>query len=491
MNEHPGPWRLPDSWTWTTTGEVCEVVGGGTPRTSDTGNFDGGEIPWITPADLSGFKGTYIGHGARNITKRGYESSGATLMPRGTVLFSSRAPIGYVAIAANEVSTNQGFKSFIPPNGLKPEYLRHYLRRARDMAKGMASGTTFLELSGRHAAKLPLALAPTQEQGRIANALDSYFTRLDDAEATLDRVKRNLELYRASVLQAAVEGRLVPTEAELAQAEGRSFEPASSLVRRLSPDVIEVDGGAQEIPHGWTKVRLGSIAQVRLGRQRSPARSVGKNMRPYMRAANVTWDGINTEDVKEMDFTPREFQVFALRRGDILLSEASGSPDEVGKPAIWNEQIPDCCFQNTLVRVRADQCLVPFLYLHFLSDAVSGAFSRSSKGVGIHHLSAGTMECWPTRIPPLAEQRRIVAHVEDSLSVVRAVQQAVETDKLRCARLRQSLLAMAFQGRLVDQDPTDEPASVLLDRVRAERAKAASSPETPRRRGRPRMAVKK
>jgi type I restriction enzyme S subunit len=214
-------------------------------------------------------------------------------------------------------------------------------------------------------------------------------------------------------------------------------------------------------------------------------------MRPYMRAANVTWDGINTEDVKEMDFTPTEFQVFALRRGDILLSEASGSPDEVGKPAIWNDQIPDCCFQNTLVRVRADQSLVPFLYVHFLSDAVGGAFSRSSRGVGIHHLSAGTMEVWPTRIPPLAEQHRIVSQVEDSLSVVREVQQAIETNEFRCARLRQSLLAMAFRGRLVDQDPIDEPAAVLLDRIRAARSKAASSLESPRRRGRPHKAVKK
>jgi type I restriction enzyme S subunit len=337
---------------------------------------------------------------------------------------------------------------------------------------------------------LPVPLAPSQEQVRIVETLESYSTRLNDAEASLERVKRNLERYRASVLQAAVEGRLVPTEAELAHAEGRSYEPASTLVRRLSPEAIEVDGGAGQLPRGWTKVRLGSMAEVRLGRQRSPARSVGENMRPYMRAANVTWGGINTEDVKEMDFTPREFQVFALRRGDILLSEASGSPDEVGKPAIWNEQIPDCCFQNTLVRIRADQCLVPFLYLHFLSDAVSGAFSRSSKGVGIHHLSAGTMEFWPMRIPPLAEQRRIVAHVEDSLTIVRAVQQAVETNRLRCARLRQSLLAIAFQGRLVDQDPSDETASVLLDRIRAERAKSAA-PAAPRRRGRPLKTVKK
>jgi type I restriction enzyme S subunit len=361
----------------------------------------------------------------------------------------------------------------------------------RKQAEKFVHGVGRPRLGLRFFRALRLPVAPIKEQRRIVDILDSHFTRLDDAEATLERVKRNLERYRASVLQAAIEGRLVPTEAELAQVEGRSYETASTLVRRLSPEAIEVDGAAGEVPLGWTKVRLGSIAQVRLGRQRSPSRSVGENMRPYMRAANVTWSGINTQDVKEMDFTPREFEAFALRRGDILLSEASGSPNEVGKPAIWNEQIPGCCFQNTLVRVRAAPCLVPFLHLHFLSNAVGGAFSRSSKGVGIHHLSAGTMDYWPTRIPPLAEQCRIVARVEDSLSVVRAVQQAIKADELRCARLRQGLLAMAFQGRLVDQDPTDEPASALIDRVRAERMKATSVPEAPRRRGHPRKAVKK
>jgi type I restriction enzyme, S subunit len=89
------------------------VVGGGTPRTSDDSNFDDGEIPWITPADLSGYSHKSIERGARNITPKGLTTSGATMMPAGTVLFSSRAPIGYVAIAANPVSTNQGFKSFV------------------------------------------------------------------------------------------------------------------------------------------------------------------------------------------------------------------------------------------------------------------------------------------------------------------------------------------------------------------------------------------
>ncbi len=102
------------------------------------------------------------------------------------------------------------------------------------------------------------------------------------------------------------------------------------------------------VPAHWETTPLEEIAEVRLGRQRSPDRAMGDHMRPYMRAANVTWNGISLHDVKEMDFTPKEFETYELRRGDILLAEASGSASEVGKPAIWKEDVPDCCFQNTL-----------------------------------------------------------------------------------------------------------------------------------------------
>ena len=162
----------------------------------------------------------------------------------------------------------------------------------------------------------------------------------------------------------------------------------------------------------WEKVPLSDIAEVRLGRQRSPKRAVGPNMRPYMRAANVTWNGISLHDVKEMDFTPEEFETYALRRGDLLLSEASGSASEVGKPAVWNDEVPGCCFQNTLIRVRAPEPLVPFLHLHFYKDALTGEFARAARGVGIHHLGAKTLSGWEVHLPPPDEQRRIVETVD-------------------------------------------------------------------------------
>ena len=221
----------------------------------------------------------------------------------------------------------------------------------------------------------------------------------------------------------------------------------------------------------WQKVPLSEIAEVRLGRQRSPKRAVGPNMRPYMRAANVTWKGISLHDVKEMDFTPEEFETYALRRGDLLLSEASGSASGVGKPAVWNDEVPDCCFQNTLIRVRAPEPLVPFLHLHFYKDALTGEFARAARGVGIHHLGAKTLSDWVVHLPPPEEQRRIVETVDSYFARLDGVVATLD-------------LKAAVEGRLV---PTEaeiaraegrdyEPASFLLQRILVERRRRWKKP---------------
>ena len=201
-------------------------------------------------------------------------------------------------------------------------------------------------------------------------------------------------------------------------------------------------------------------------------------MRPYMRAANVTWDGISLHDVKEMDFTDTEFGTYALCEGDILLSEASGSASEVGKPAIWRGQVPGACFQNTLIRVRSKSlALVPYLYWHFIGDARNMRFAHASRGTGIHHLGSKTVERWATWLPPLPEQRRIVAEIEKQFTRLDVAVASLERVKANLKRARASVLKAAVEGRLV---PTEaelaraegrdyEPASVLLERILEER----------------------
>jgi type I restriction enzyme S subunit len=142
-------------------------------------------------------------------------------------------------------------------------------------------------------------------------------------------------------------------------------------------------------------------------------------MRPYLRAANVGWNGLKLDDVKEMNFTDAEVETYRLLPGDIVLGEASGSASEVGKPAIWNGQIPDCCFQNTLIRVRAATGVdANYLLLLLRYEALRGAFVELARGVGIHHLGSAKLSAWWIPVPPTSEQIRIVEALEDHLSVL-------------------------------------------------------------------------
>jgi type I restriction enzyme S subunit len=139
-------------------------------------------------------------------------------------------------------------------------------------------------------------------------------------------------------------------------------------------------------------------------------------MRPYLRSANVTWSGIDLSDVKEMNFEPAEARVFELKPGDLLLNEASGSPNEVGKPAIWRGEIEGCCFQNTLLRVQPHEVSIQYLYWYCRATALNGRFGEAGRGVNIRHLGKRGLAYFALALPPLAEQERIVAAIEELLS---------------------------------------------------------------------------
>jgi len=222
--------ELPDGWSWSCMGHVADVIGGGTPKTGESRNYENGTIPWLTPADLSGYTSKYIEHGQRFITQEGLRSSSARMMPAGTVLFSSRAPVGYVVIAKNEICTNQGFKSFVLNSEvICSDYAYWWLKGAKGLAESMASGTTFLELSGAKAKKIPIPIAPMDQQKQIVEEIEKQFSRLDEAVANLKRVKANLKRYKASVLQAAVTGKLT----EEWRKNNPDIEPASKLLERI------------------------------------------------------------------------------------------------------------------------------------------------------------------------------------------------------------------------------------------------------------------
>ncbi len=170
------------------------------------------------------------------------------------------------------------------------------------------------------------------------------------------------------------------------------------------------------LPAGWAQRALGEVSEVTLGKTRSPKSHSGPNMIPYLRAANVTWRGLDLSDVNEMHFTPDEVAKYRLEPGDVLLNEGSGSASEVGKPVTWNGELPLCGFQNTLLRVRTKGPEPPFLRYYFLHAALSGALASVSTGVGINHLGRRNMLEFPVLLPPPPEQRRIVEAIEEQFS---------------------------------------------------------------------------
>lgn len=176
-------------WVERKISDIGTVVGGATPSTKKPENYENGKIAWITPRDLSTFSGRYIERGERNITEIGLKSCSTQLLPKNTVLFSSRAPIGYVAIAANEVCTNQGFKSVVPNENTDPLFLYYLLKYNKDKIEGMGSGTTFKEVSGNTMKNIVVSVPIDKKvQERISSMLGSIDDKIEENE----RINNNL-----------------------------------------------------------------------------------------------------------------------------------------------------------------------------------------------------------------------------------------------------------------------------------------------------------
>ena len=291
------PYPVPENWCWVILGGITDVIGGGTPSSKVSEYYENGDIPWISPADLSNYSDMYISNGAKNITALGLEKSSARLLPPNTVCLSSRAPIGYVVIAANLISTNQGFKSFLPSPSYIPEYLYWYLKGNKEMLESKASGTTFLELSGSKASKIEFPLSPLAEQQRIVDRVENLFEKLEAAREKAQSVVDSYEDRRAAILHKAFTGELTEQWRE---------ENNVSL-------------------ETWKEAKWGEfLEKIQAGKNWSAlGRPPEENEFGVVKVSSVTWGEFNERESKTCQIPEQWNESTRIVKGDFLFSRAN------------------------------------------------------------------------------------------------------------------------------------------------------------------------
>ncbi len=399
--------KLPKTWQTKRLDEVARIVAGSTPKTDVTSYWDG-DIFWATPKDLSSLNGKTLTDTTRKITAAGLKSCAAEVLPPGSVLFSSRAPIGLTAINEIPTATNQGFKSFVPKKDvLNSGYLYNWLRANRAYLDGLGNGATFKEVSKAVVSRIEIPLPPLAEQKRIAAILDKA-----------DAIRRRLQ---------------------------QSLRLSDDFLRSVFLDMF---GDPVTNPKGWDEGHvLGEVADIVSGVAKG-RNLLGKKTRevPYLAVANVQDKRLNLNVVKSIPATSEEIQKYLLVKNDLLLTEG-GDPDKLGRGTLWHDELAECIHQNHIFRVRLTHPEIHPVFLNWLVGSERGKkyFLRSAKQTtGIASINMTQLRAFPMLMPPLLLQKRFA-------EMIQAVEKKVTklaTQASTAETLFSSLQQRAFRGEL-------------------------------------------
>lgn len=494
----------PAGWTATTMDALGELLCGTSPP-SPSVNAVGKGVPYVSgPEQWDG--------ATLHLDK--WTTDPRRIVPDGCIFITVKGAGVGTLFPGKAAAIGRDIYAFLPHHAVDVRFVRYALQfTIQDVirqARGDIPG-----LSRPHILQHPITIPPYSEQSRIADRLDELFTDLAAGVLALERVRAKLKRYRSAVLHAAVTGRLTEKwrtqhgpaketgnqllqrilferrrqwEARtLAKYEHDGRKPPNNWRGRYADPATPKTDDLPELPTEWCWATQDQVGEVQLGRQRSPQHHSGKHMRPYLRVANVYEDRISTDDVLQMNFTPKEFVTYELRYGDILLNEGQ-SMELVGRPAMYRDEVPGICFQNTLVRQRVFDGVSPdYALLVTLAQFRTGRYRQIARiTTSIAHLGAERFAAVEFPLPPFAEQCIIVETAQQKLSQIDAMEAEVNRGLVRSSRLRQATLKAAFAGKLVPQDPKDEPATALLERINLERLQASAE-----RNGRPKKFATK
>ncbi len=488
MKEKDNRITLPKGWERTRLEEVCLPAEKVNPRETpgksftylDIASIDNSRWRIVSPK-------VYVGKNAPSRARQEVRS--------GNILFSTvRTYLKNVAMVPPEHNgqvASTGFCVLHPADELDCKYIFYFVLNNEFVSKlnPLQRGTSYPAVRDSDVLSQELRLPPLPEQHRIVAEIEKQFTRLDVSEAALKRAQSNLKRYRASVLKAACEGKLVSTEAELAQAEGRDYEHAGQLLERIlterrahwetqakrrgkykeptSPDT----SGLPELPEGWT---WATVDQLIL---KSPQNGIYKPKShygdgiPILRIEDYQDFQVGAHDqLQRLRITAEEASTYGLRANQLIINRVN-SPSHLGKILLVPDHFSPVVFESNMIRVIPSELVFPLFLAHYLRSPEGRALLTSHAKWAVNQASINQADVCttPVPMPPLVEQERIVAEVERRMSIIRQAESAAESSLKRVGRLRQSILKQAFSGQLVPQDPNDEPASVLLERIRGER----------------------
>lgn len=434
------PYEVPENWVWVRLGGITQVIGGGTPSTSKKEYYDGGTISWLSPVDLSNYNDIYISHGNKMITLEGLNNSSAKLLPKDTVCLTSRAPIGYVAIAENELSTNQGFKSFLPSPTYLARFLYWYLKGNKELLESKASGTTFLELSASKAATIEFPLPPLSEQQRIVERIEELFAKLDEAKERLQEVAESFAVRKAAILHKAFTGELTK---QWRCENGVSDE---SWEEKKFDDCIE------KMQNGLSK------------RKGDEGNNIG-----VLRLANLGEDDLVLDDLRYILLTEKEEKNYLLSKDDVIMIRVNGSKDNVARQIVINTD-EKLAFCDHIIRIKYNPNIVARYVMYFSKTNAYRKYVEDNmvSSAGQNTISRKGLASLVIPLPSIEEQHEIVRLIDDLLARERSAQQATEQALASIDLMKKSILARAFRGELGTNKASEASALELLRQVLAE-----------------------
>lgn len=389
---------------------------------------------------------------------------------KGDVLISVRAPVGPTNICQERSCVGRGLAAVQPLGGMPTQYLRYWLITRHHELEIKSTGTTFKAISGDTLRNLKINLHPLPEQKRIVAKIESLFSRLDSAKDSLERVRAEIKRYRQSVLKAAFEGKFSHHSDDrkklLSEIEKKYPEKIKEKKKYINVTLDDLYG----LPQGWEWSKCFFVcSSVRDGTHDTPA-YVPKGF-PLITSKNLVDGYIDFENVSfisERDYVEINKRS-EVHNGDILFAMIG----TIGNPVVVDMKQPFSIKNVGLFKV--DKTFLNSKYLcYWLSSSLFNHICQQKKlikGTTQRFMPLGNLREAPVPFCLLAEQSEIVEAIESRFERVRVLEDTVEQSLERIEQLKQSILKQAFEGRLVESDPSDEPVEFLLERIKKEKLK--------------------